>query len=162
MIGWRSWGLRRRGPDLELTAVIDGHGAWPAREPLVAACRPHARPTGASEHESPYDSCVCGVYASDTLRSLALSGGSFPARCPSSGPSRMWGRVIVHERGFRARFAYPDRLRLVCAQCVQRGDGAGIPTKVIEQRTAPGGTGTVRAALRRAPRDPAYGDHPGT
>jgi hypothetical protein len=29
----------------------------------------------------------------------------------------MWGRVIEHELGYRAEFAYPQRLALVCYLC---------------------------------------------
>ena len=29
----------------------------------------------------------------------------------------MWGRVIEHELGYRARFAYPQRVRLNCQFC---------------------------------------------
>lgn len=42
----------------------------------------------------------------------------------------MWGRTIAHERGWRARFAYPERLRLVCALCAWFEPGPGRPAVV--------------------------------
>ena len=36
------------------------------------------------------------------------------------GTVALWGRVIEHENGFRAEFAYPQRLRLVCHVCIWR------------------------------------------
>ena len=39
-------------------------------------------------------------------------------RCPAVlGRVALWGRVIEHEHGYRARFAYPQRLRLICQFC---------------------------------------------
>jgi hypothetical protein len=29
----------------------------------------------------------------------------------------LWGRVVEHELGYRAQFAYPQRLRLACYLC---------------------------------------------
>ncbi|MGZ8631401.1 MAG: hypothetical protein ACXWZF_10625 [Actinomycetota bacterium] len=49
---------------------------------------------------------------------------------PVVGRVSLWGRTIVHERGWRARFAYPDRLRLVCAVCAWVEPGPGVPAVV--------------------------------
>jgi hypothetical protein len=46
------------------------------------------------------------------------------------GRVALWGRTIEHERGWRARFAYPDRLRLVCIVCAWLEPGPGHPTVV--------------------------------
>jgi hypothetical protein len=37
---------------------------------------------------------------------------------------------VEHERGWRAQFAYPARLRLVCAMCVWFEPGPGLPVVV--------------------------------
>jgi hypothetical protein len=140
VIGWRAWGLRRRSRELELVALTDERGAWPARKELVAACHPYrgARLQVPVHGSAPVFGCSCGIYASDSLRSLALSAGAFPP-VPVVGTAAMWGRVIEHDRGYRAEFAYPDRLRLVCARCAQEGRGTGVATAVLEQRTQPTG-----------------------
>jgi hypothetical protein len=46
------------------------------------------------------------------------------------GTVALWGRVIEHERGWRAAFAYPARLRLVCAMCAWFEPGPGVPVVV--------------------------------
>jgi len=33
------------------------------------------------------------------------------------GTVALWGRVVEHVHGFRAKFGYPQRLRLVCYLC---------------------------------------------
>jgi hypothetical protein len=33
------------------------------------------------------------------------------------GTVALWGRIVEHERGFRAALAYPQRLRLLCYLC---------------------------------------------
>jgi hypothetical protein len=49
---------------------------------------------------------------------------------PVVGTASIWGRIIEHERGYRAEFAYPARLRLVCAVCVELEPGPGDPSVV--------------------------------
>ena len=45
-------------------------------------------------------------------------------RCPAVlGRVALWGRVIEHEHGYRARFAYPQRLRLICQFCFWQEPG---------------------------------------
>lgn len=42
-----------------------------------------------------------------------------------------WGRVVEHEMGFRARFGYPQRVRLICQFCFwQRGPQEAVPSVV--------------------------------
>jgi hypothetical protein len=43
----------------------------------------------------------------------------------------LWGRVIEHELGYRARCGYPQRLRLICRFCFwQWGPGEDVPSVV--------------------------------
>jgi hypothetical protein len=50
------------------------------------------------EHQSPLESCSCGIYAlKETSRCL---GDIY-------GEVYLWGKVIEHEDGWRAQFAYP-------------------------------------------------------
>jgi hypothetical protein len=49
----------------------------------------------------------------------------------------MWGRIVQHERGYRAEMGYPQRLRLTCFLCiVERGLGSERPRFVAR---LPGG-----------------------
>ena len=41
------------------------------------------------------------------------------------GRVALWGRVIEHEHGFRAQYAYPQRLRLICQFCFWMSDAPG-------------------------------------
>jgi hypothetical protein len=134
--GWRLWVLRRRrSGELVLTPAGMGTGVWPTGEPIHATCR--VRPPIATVargliglHRSPDPRCTCGVYASASLHALIDATPSFPA-APVIGTVAMWGRVVEHERGWRAEYAYPSRLRLVCAACLQ-GDGTfGEPAQVL-------------------------------
>src|SRR5512132_4078558 len=60
-------------------------------------------------HVAPNASCTCGIYAG---RSLGDFDRPRPAWPPPSvvGTVALWGTVIEHERGWRARYAYPARL----------------------------------------------------
>jgi hypothetical protein len=51
------------------------------------------------------------------------------------GTVAMWGRVVQHERGYRAEMGYPQRLRLLCFLCLaERGLDAGRPRFVARLR----------------------------
>ncbi len=90
-----------------------------------------------AQHPSPVPGCTCGIYASSSLRNLVTSTPSMPA-VSAVGTVALWGRVIEHERGWRAEFAYPDRLTLVCVVCLQEGSGAGEPAFVVAEPVASG------------------------
>ena len=65
------------------------------------------------------------------------------------GRVAMWGRVIEHTKGYRAEFAYPSRLRLVCSWCLWYGRLPAIPDRVFER------DGELRAACAVHARRPA-------
>lgn len=145
VIAWRLWGLQLGPAGPAVLPITSSSGAWPARKPLVAECHRYGMRRGIdSPIRVPEFDCTCGVYASDTLCSLAssyqprgLAFASWPGKralAPASvvGTVAMWGRVIEHVHGFRSEFAYPDRLRLACGICLADGYGKGIPTKVME------------------------------
>jgi preprotein translocase subunit YajC len=57
----------------------------------------------------PYFNCTCGVYAARTIAHLHQCGyKKFGVR----GEVYLWGKVVEHERGWRAQFAYPKTLFL--------------------------------------------------
>ena len=142
LIGWRVWNLvmHRAGREPALRPAAAGLGEWFPRHPYRAACA-RAGAVGSmlqGQHPTPVAACTCGIYASSTLRTLVTSTPSMPA-VSAVGTVALWGRVIEHERGWRAQFAYPDRLTLVCVVCLQQGSGAGEPAFVVAEpvRTGP-------------------------
>lgn len=130
IVGWRVWNLTD-GPDGPvLLPAGSGSDAWPHRRPLEARCSVPRVLTGRlKRHPAPEIDCVCGVYASATLGFVARGHPAWPPP-PVIGRAALWGRTIAHEGGWRARFAYPDRLLLACAVCLWMEPGPGEPAVV--------------------------------
>ena len=108
--GWRAWGLARVRGSIQLSSPIVGSRRWPPRRPARAGCERR----GVSTHRAPDPACTCGVYA--LARPSQLRFVQYPGSVV--GSVAMWGRVVQHAAGYRAQFAYPQRLRLVCAMCL--------------------------------------------
>ena len=70
---------------------------WPAGEPVIATDNPKARGNGKGP----------GVYGYKTPEQLQHH---FNSDDPVFGEFAVWGDVIYHEKGVRARYAYPTRL----------------------------------------------------
>jgi hypothetical protein len=126
VVAMRTWWLawRSGAPSPVLLPVVAGGRTWPIRHPARAVCRRHRR------HPVPAADCVCGLHATNDEGRLRRT------RTPSVvGTVALWGRVVQHERGYRAELAYPQRLRLTCFLCViDRGlDGHG-PGSVARMR----------------------------
>ena len=123
IVAWRSWALTGRsdGSRLLLRPVAGRAHPWRPREVATAICK-----RGGVFHEAPAIGCRCGLHASQTLDILRRT------KCPAVlGRVALWGRVVEHELGYRARFAYPQRLRLICQFCFwQRGPLGDGPTVV--------------------------------
>jgi hypothetical protein len=120
---WRVWRLHA-GPDGPRLMSVTRPYVWPTAEPIRAKCDLHhgSRPT-------PDLRCTCGVYAAanpDDLSRVQVLGTDASV----VGSIAMWGRVVEHTRGARASFAYPARLRLICATCLRRGRGGVLATRV--------------------------------
>ena len=79
---------------------------WLPSQPLSAVCRADANGSisGLSKathnpDELPYFNCTCGVYAAKNVEHLHQCGyGKFGVH----GEVYLWGRVVEHERGWRA------------------------------------------------------------
>lgn len=89
LLGFRFWHITQGG-------VRGAARVWP-RPFLDAECRRAA-------HEAPHPHCTCGIYALREATGLWLSS---PALCLPAGGSvyglvALSGRVVEHERGFRA------------------------------------------------------------
>jgi len=88
--------------------------------PLSAVCRAGARgfisglskPAAHDAAELPSFNCTCGIYAAKNIDHIQRCGyGKFGVR----GEVYLWGRMVEHERGWRAEFAYPKSLFLLSA-----------------------------------------------
>lgn len=123
---WRVWTLAGSsdGSRVRLLPLFGERRPWPARGPARASCARRRR------HQVPGLDCTCGLYATHGHDALRRS------RDPAVlGTVAMWGRVVEHAAGFRAEYAYPQRLRLVCFVCFWReGPAGGSDCDVVVRR----------------------------
>jgi hypothetical protein len=126
IMGWRVWTLHSNLRETELRMLpISGNAApWPPFVPASASC-PRRR-----KHPVPGLDCTCGLHATRGVTLLHR------ARNPAvMGTVALWGRVVEHELGYRAQYAYPQRLMLVCYLCFWLwGPGGPGPDEVIRLR----------------------------
>lgn len=97
LLGWRVW---RIAVDGELVSAYTPAG-WPSRAPIVARCYEHP-----GRHEAPAEDCVCGIYACEEANAALF----YAHRSGSAvvGRTKLWGRVVEHEAGWRAARGYPE------------------------------------------------------
>ena len=127
--GWRLWrlGLAADGRPGLLPAGSGGTDAWVPRRAAEARCSVPALIRGSRRpHEAPDLRCICGIHATRALGDAPRDAPAYPTP-PVAGTVALWGRVIEHERGWRARFGYPSRLALVCTLCAGLEPGPGVP-----------------------------------
>jgi hypothetical protein len=136
--GWRAWRLRRTDTGLLRIAPTTPRPDWEPGVPIHAECSgSHSReymvynPELVKFHRSPEPGCTCGIHATKDPRRLRRSRPGKTAGV--IGTVAMWGRVIEHTKGWRAEFAYPARLRLVCVWCLWDGDLPGVPEHVLDR-----------------------------
>lgn len=136
VLGWRAWRLHRTEEGDLRIAPTTPRSDWQPRIAIHATCSgSHTReymvynPHLAKFHRSPEPGCTCGVHAIKDPARLARAGRSVAV----VGRVAMWGRVIEHSKGYRAEFAYPSRLRLVCSWCLFRGRLPAVPNRVLER-----------------------------
>jgi hypothetical protein len=128
--GWRTWNLSEDPPEGPLLHPVGPGDAWRPRRPLVARCG--ATPFLSlfrQPHQAPNPGCTCGIYAARSLQALDRPRPAWPPPTVV-GTVSLWGRVIEHERGWRAAHAYPARLLLVCPMCAWFEPGPGTPATV--------------------------------
>jgi len=117
IVAWRTWTLlgSRDGDQVRLHPLFGRRQAWPPRYPARASCSRRGR------HAVPGLDCTCGWYAMHDHEGLRRS------RDPAVlGTVALWGRIVEHRFGFRAEFAYPQRLRLVCFLCLWSSGAGGV------------------------------------
>jgi hypothetical protein len=124
LIGWRSWRVlpfeTLEGVPTYRLCASGTRGipkVWPPGQAVEAVCSDFA-----SQHEAPWPDHECGIYAygepelaQEHLTTFvngnrkALAGWAF-------GRVALWGRVVEHEHGWRAQFAYPFEVTVHAAQ----------------------------------------------
>lgn len=126
IVGWRCWEV---GYDGHLIALNAGGGhtssVWEPRNAKRAVCNRHSNglyfgeaPKPTHTH-GPYDGCSCGFYAAKLL-----AKAQWPSANYAYGRVAMWGKVIEHEGGYRAEYAYPVEVILV-AKSGRKSNGSG-------------------------------------
>jgi len=122
IIAYRVWDRTERG-------LLGGKGVthtWIPKQPEVAMCRAQGggwmfndpeqahvvcdRSGVWSRASAPVAGCTCGIYALKNEADLwqQFHGGEIDVW----GSVKLWGRIIEHDTGYRAEFAYPDRLHV--------------------------------------------------
>jgi hypothetical protein len=106
VVAWRAWALSGHDGTLRLRPVGRYSRPWPPRRPVEARCGRWRF------HRAPSMDCTCGVHATREYELLRRVRGPTVV-----GSVALWGAVVEHTLGYRARFGYPVRLCLVCAIC---------------------------------------------
>jgi hypothetical protein len=96
IVGYRVWNWHAN----ELLS-LNGE-PWVLGRALAARCHK-------TNHEPPADECSCGVYAAKSYEQFQGIGGDINAL---QGEVYLWGKVVEHELGYRAQFAYPKSFTL--------------------------------------------------
>jgi hypothetical protein len=122
IVAWRTWSLGgdRDGREPCLHPVARTGGVWEPLRPCTARCRWHRT------HRAPDPGCSCGLHGAHSFDLLRHT--KFPAVL---GRVALWGRVVEHDLGYRARFGYPQRVRLVCRFCFWQWGPLGRPPEVV-------------------------------
>jgi hypothetical protein len=127
IVGWRIWNLAENDDGPRLRPAGSGVDAWAPGRKAEARCT--AKLLSRTPHPAPDPRCQCGIHASRSLDTFGLTRPAWPP--PSVvGTVSLWGTVIEHELGWRAQYAYPARLRLVCSMCAWFEPGPGLPEVV--------------------------------
>ncbi len=121
IVGLRLWHFGQGEPELR---SLGSCPPWPAGRAQIAVCYHLPSPMNQREyrefrpHAAPRHRCGCGIYALKSTEAVAeLRRGqthrwshASALRTLVSGEVSLWGRVIEHEHGYRAEYAYPQRI----------------------------------------------------
>lgn len=109
LVGWRCWFVLPH--ELMLRPIYRRGLVWKPREALEAIC-PN------DPHEPPADGCKCGIWT--VCHPMLLDEIGWTSAPPDGvdklsgimvvGEVSLWGKIIQHERGWRASCAYPRHL----------------------------------------------------
>ncbi|MFY9560291.1 MAG: hypothetical protein WAQ52_08675 [Terriglobales bacterium] len=99
IVGYRVWNWHAN----ELWS-LNGE-AWLPGRALTAKCLK-------TDHEPPTVECSCGVYAAKSRQHLQEFCSSECVETFVHGDVYLWGKLVEHDLGYRAQFAYPKSLVL--------------------------------------------------
>lgn len=137
IVGWRLWRVMpllgldgERGYRLCSVGTRGIPKVWVPRQPTAAVCSSFDRC-----HEAPWPNHECGLWAlrSQEETEARLAEYVETQSSPSAwaiGDVALWGRVIEHEHGWRAQFAYPRALSV-------RGPRPSIAERVADTYRVP-------------------------
>lgn len=122
-------GLRSYNLDMDLMELESfNHAPWAYRQAHIAYC--NSNPF--ADHDAPFESCVCGIYAWKAEKVEMAVG-------PIYGEVYLWGDVLVCEYGYRAEMAYPKNLFVKAPQTrtaerirAKLEDAYGVPVKIVD------------------------------
>jgi hypothetical protein len=144
---WRLWAIEDVGGSPRLRSLYQ-RCVWPTGVPLAAHC--HAQRFllwRRSPHETPVDTCSCGIYAvgAERIRGLWRAPELAPGFSLVIGTVSLWGAVVECEQGWRAGFAYPRELFVPSLESKPDETAAGlseygVPVEVL-------GASTIGTAL---------------
>lgn len=117
IVGFRTWGMG--GVPLRLTGVVYTSGVWKPQEPTTAICmkmrayskfmHPYLQPKWKGPCDcAPTWECNDGFFGFYTFDLLNKSGLPFTHSMKAvRGTFQAWGKIILHEFGFRAENVEP-------------------------------------------------------
>lgn len=118
IIGYRIWCW---SPGLKRLLSLGGSEKWTPGQAMEALCR-DPQYILAPQHDTPVFDCECGIYAAKSIEELNRAGYTIPsflfdrmsrATLPCvRGEVWLWGRVVEHEHGYRAQYAYPKSVEI--------------------------------------------------
>ncbi len=106
LYGLRTWRVRWRASRPVLSGVFQSAPWNDALEATKARCRGHGR----TQHSAPAPDCRCGIYGMHPSRIgewFEMTRKPFDWGPTVHGIVEAWGRVELHEDGFRAELARP-------------------------------------------------------
>jgi hypothetical protein len=116
LTGYRSWSIATSG----LLLGCSHAAPWPPRAPMFAQCHTNAEYAGREPHlndgqwiAAPAPHCGCGIYAYKTdewIEEYRTVTGWTWGEPRVWGAVKLWGRIIEHQWGYRAEYAYPHEL----------------------------------------------------
>ena len=100
IVGWRRWSV----PMFEDALISTNGTRWIPSEKLQARCA--AGNAGCCKGIL----CTCGIYCYKTRAQVETLENQPTENTHVYGEVYLWGRVVEHEHGYRAQFAYPKSL----------------------------------------------------
>jgi hypothetical protein len=139
---WRLWAVEDVRGSARLRSLYQ-RCVWPTGAPIAAHCRAHRfRLWRRSPHETPVDTCSCGIYAvgADRIRRLWRDSEPVPRFSLVIGTVSLWGAVVECEHGWRAGFAYPREIFVPSlaprpAETAAALEAYGVPVEVLDAGT---------------------------